>query len=542
MKRKIILSIVLLFLAYLPATHSSAQEGKGREFRPTVISKIRVNGERIGPSKWDNIVISTKDSISFNYKCIIPPGGVRNKFLFRIEFSNQNTSYKKSIRYSSLSYENLAEGPYKLSVEAFDPRGKWASKPETIEFLVDDSEAALQKTVDSLYRAIAKRDSAMVKSPDKTTAETDFFTTTNIIIFSLLISAIIVILISIRLWIKIRKFRRNKETISGNPDFNYDEKHLELLMDNKELINVSKKEYERLKTDISNLRSEIANLRKQIDSMQQRGMQLQDQNKELQDKVALLDKSKKDLEELQNQKDELFAVIIHDIKNPAALIKSLVELLRSYDLTASEQQEIMNDIFETTAKIVSLSQEVSRILALEGSRIMLDIDKVQLNEVARDVQRLNQIAADNKNIKLVIDLDDDLPEAEMDPQKISEVVDNMVSNAIKFTQKGGTIQIKTYQNDGNVVMDIADNGLGLSEEDIGNAFQRGSRLSSKPTDGESSTGLGLWIVKKLVDAHGGRVWVRSALGKGSTFSFSLPMEQSESAKEHQKVLENHKKD
>ena len=126
---------------------------------------------------------------------------------------------------------------------------------------------------------------------------------------------------------------------------------------------------------------------------------------------------------------------------------------------------------------------------------------------------------------LLLDLPDGLPFAQFDAQKISEVIDNLVSNAIKFTPKNGAIRIKSSLVEESIIIEISDNGLGLSEDDIKKAFKRGSKLSARPTAGESSTGLGLWIVKKLVEAHDGKVWVRSAVGKGSTFAFSIPVKQ-----------------
>jgi signal transduction histidine kinase len=109
-------------------------------------------------------------------------------------------------------------------------------------------------------------------------------------------------------------------------------------------------------------------------------------------------------------------------------------------------------------------------------------------------------------------------------------LDNLISNAIIFSHEKGQIRIRAFKQDSSIVVEVTDNGLGLSEEDIKEAFQRGAKLSAKPTQGESSSGLGLWIVKKLMEAHNGRVWVKSTLGKGSTFSITLPINKQESAK------------
>jgi two-component system, sensor histidine kinase and response regulator len=237
----------------------------------------------------------------------------------------------------------------------------------------------------------------------------------------------------------------------------------------------------------------------------------------------LLSSSKSEIEELQKQKDELFALIIHDIKNPVALIKNLVELLRSYDLTATEQHEIIDDIFTTTTRIVSLSQEVSKILALESSALDLNVDTINMNDILSDIARRYEKAAKEKDITIHFKRIDNLPECEIDHIKIDDVLDNLVSNAIKFSFPGGKVQLSVKSANNNIVVDVSDKGQGLSEEDIQKAFKRGAMLSARPTGNEHSSGLGLWIVKRLIEVHKGRVWIKSAVGKGSTFSFSVPI-------------------
>lgn len=286
---------------------------------------------------------------------------------------------------------------------------------------------------------------------------------------------------------------------------------------------INEQENVNLREQNTRLIAEISGLRNQIDRLQYRTKELQVTNKSLQEQVEKLSKSKKELEELQSQKDDLFALIIHDIKNPAAIIQGLVDLLKSFNYNAVDQQEIIQDIAETTTKIVNLSREVSRVMALEATSLMLDKELVDINIIIEDLFRINRIAADKKMIDLLLKLGKDMPETLMDPQKIAEVIDNMLSNAIKFTPRGGKVLISSNCKNDFIVVDVKDNGLGLSEDDIRSAFKKGTRLSTQPTGGESSTGLGLWIIKKLVEAHDGRVWVKSALGKGSTFSFSLPI-------------------
>ncbi|MFP4368842.1 MAG: ATP-binding protein [Candidatus Kapaibacterium sp.] len=489
---KKIFPLLLIFFCF---TTVYSQDGDRR----VVIDSVLVNGIKASPGSG-RIVLSSTDTISFFYSLSAPGNVSRNEFFFRTVLSTPKDSSVKVHGSPNSTYRSLYENDYSFSIGAFDRAGTWNAGTADINFLVDNE---YRSTIDSMNRL---QDSLAVKNEilGNIEAGTEFD----------LLSGLAGLLIGIALVFGLIMIFKPKQT---KPETNISEE--EMGKNNK----IEAQQMDKLKIENSNLRAEIAALRGQIDAMQARGQELRKQNNILQDNVTKLSSINEELQELQKQKDELFAVIIHDIKNPVSLIKSLVELLRSYDLTSSEQNDIINDIATTTVRIVSLSHEVSRILALEGSSMHLDINEFQVSTVVRDVFRRNSIHADNKDIKMLLDVDENLPLIEADMQKIDEITDNLLSNAIKFTQKGGTVKVSTYQKEKRVVVEISDNGLGLSEDDIKQAFQRGARLSAQPTGNESSTGLGLWIVKKLVEAHQGRVWVKSALGKGSSFAFELPL-------------------
>jgi signal transduction histidine kinase len=275
----------------------------------------------------------------------------------------------------------------------------------------------------------------------------------------------------------------------------------------------------------ANLKEELKALRMQIDRMQEQSRNLVIQNKGLQETINMSNKSKHELEELQHQKEDLFAAIVHDIKNPASVIKGLVDLLTNYDSTANDFDDIMKDISASSVRILKLSSEISKIMALEGTELKMHYDTVDINDIAQDVFTRNSYSARNKNLTYECMFDNNLPEVSLDIFRIDEVMDNLISNAIKYTQNGGSILVETtFDKDKNhIVYSVSDTGQGLSEEDIKGTFQKGTTLSSKPTGGESATGLGLWIVKKMIEAHDGYVWVKSKKGEGSTFAFSIPV-------------------
>jgi len=272
------------------------------------------------------------------------------------------------------------------------------------------------------------------------------------------------------------------------------------------------------------LKYEINILRKQIDNCNISSLNLRKQNKLLEQKMVDLKKINENLEEIQKEKNELFAVIIHDIKNPTTIIKSLVELLRTYDNNNSEQQAIIDDLIISTKQVVALSQEISKVLTLEGTVVQMFREFADPGILVTEVVKRNAINMKNKNQTISVDVEDCLPQFRVDVVKICEVFDNMLSNAIKYTQHGGQIGVKCSSVKDMIQFDFSDTGLGMSEEDLKRAFQRGAKLSAKPTGGETSSGLGLWIVKKIVEAHKGKIWIKSSLGVGTVFTIQIPIE------------------
>lgn len=472
--------------------------------RTVSLDFIKVNGKLLEEDQLDFLVISKKDSISFFYHLDVQDTNKRTAFLFKITINNSKDSSFFTTNSKNINYKNLPEDDYTFRIEAFDPRNKWTATPFEIKFKVDDKVNNLWRELWDLKRKVAKT-TIIVDASRNETINNKFDTKSLVVGF---IAGFFLLFI---INATIRKKSRSKIKRQISPG-NYGD-----------VVALDRIKYEQILLENSNLRAEISALRGQIDSLNSRAEELRKQNLELKDKVDKLSRSKSEIEELQQQKDELFALIIHDIKNPAALIKNLVELLRSYDLTATEQQEIIDDILDTSNRIVALSQEVSRILALESSLMTLNLEPTSINEIVKDVVLSNSANAKTKNIGIFIDIDESIEEFKIDKYKVYEVLDNLVSNAIKFTQRGGEVRVSTKKEADKVLVEVKDNGLGMSEEDINKAFQRGARLSAQPTGGEPSSGLGLWIVKRLIETMKGKVWVRSALGKGSTFSFYIPI-------------------
>jgi signal transduction histidine kinase len=167
--------------------------------------------------------------------------------------------------------------------------------------------------------------------------------------------------------------------------------------------------------------------------------------------------------------------------------------------------------------------ELLDITAIESGNMSLNPESGDLIELLNGCIEFHRRHAERKDIGVYMDKDVLLPAVIMDRMRIAEVMDNLLSNSIKYTMPGGSIHIRFTQAENFVWMHVKDTGQGLDDNDQKNIFHGFKKLSSRPTGGETSTGLGLMIVKKIIEKHGGTIRVASKKGEGSIFSFSLPI-------------------
>jgi signal transduction histidine kinase len=216
-------------------------------------------------------------------------------------------------------------------------------------------------------------------------------------------------------------------------------------------------------------------------------------------------------------------MVAHDLKNPASTIKNFVELLESYDLSAQEQHDVFSGLIETSLRLVKLADEFTNVIAEEFVPFNLHKSKRDLKKIVESMVKVNKVIAQKKNIEIRLFNTDSELQIEMDEEKIKEVLDNFIGNAIKFCPEKSKIDVITKFENNKAIVEVQDNGFGLNEDEIDRAFEKGSKLSNKPTGNETSSGLGLWISKRIIEEHKGRVFLKSKKGFGSTFTFSLPI-------------------
>ena len=470
------LNLFLLILISFQINYSQA------ESLDLKLISVKVNNEIVEPSQ-NKFQILKSDSIAVHYKAVSKQKG---EIFYRIFVDAKLTEPK--ILDTIFVFRNFTLGAHIIKIVAYNEKGSESQ--------------ALLIPVEVIEKPIVQE-----KTPEQLSAQKSF-DFQPYIVPSLI--GIVVLQILIIIFILVKKK-------SNGAKYNQNKEELEEL----------KYSYKRAKEELAKQHEVNENLRKQIKELDENVKTLEKTNVKLVEQKEKLAESKARLEYLHSQKEEMFAIAIHDIKNPASAIKGYIELLNSYELNANEQQEIMESLVASSDDIVKLSQQMCVIIAKAMPEPKLKFVEYSIEQIIESVYNQNTSYAKAKKVKLYNKSSIDLPKVKIDPEKIEEALDNLVNNAIKYAPPETIVEIKSYVKEGAkrmVVVEVKDNGYGLSEDDLKKSFQKGAVLSNKPTGLEQSSGLGLWIVKRIIDEHNGKVWVESKLSVGSTFAFELPIE------------------
>lgn len=290
-------------------------------------------------------------------------------------------------------------------------------------------------------------------------------------------------------------------------------------------LHVLKQQVSAFKIQAEKSKEHNIHLEKKIAKLEEKLLLIEDINNDLVKKRDELAEQKHKLEILQKRKNELFSIALHDIKNPLSAIKSYLELLESYDLSIQLQYDIIHSMMESSNQIFRLTNEISDIIAQEEAEYTLNFQEISIKNIIDAVCTQNEAYAKSKKIKLINKSSMNVPKILVDPDKLKEVIDNLINNAIKYGPEGTNVHILTFFTNKSITCEVSDDGVGLSDEDQKKVFLKGEKLTPKPTGNESSTGLGLWIVKTIIEEHKGKVSCISKLGSGTTFSFELPIRQ-----------------
>jgi signal transduction histidine kinase len=186
--------------------------------------------------------------------------------------------------------------------------------------------------------------------------------------------------------------------------------------------------------------------------------------------------------------------------------------------------EIIDKIRSSSKFMLSLINDLLDISTIESGRLNLDKKSSDLVQLVEANVGLNMVLAGQKSMRIDLASDPDVPRVEVDPLKVEQVLNNLLSNAIHYAPQGTRIAVRVRHQGDEAIVSVQDEGRGIAPEDIGNLFRPFGRAKTLSTGGERSTGLGLAIARRIVEGHGGRIWVESELGRGSTFFVAFPVQ------------------
>jgi len=252
--------------------------------------------------------------------------------------------------------------------------------------------------------------------------------------------------------------------------------------------------------------------------------QVQERTRELASALSLLDDQTRELEAASHHKSEFLANMSHELRTPLNAISGFSQVLRKqlYGEINEKQAEYLDDILASARHLTTLIDDVLDLSKVEAGQIELEVVLFSLREALDDGAVIVRERATLEGVRVSVSSDPDLDPIIGDERRIRQVVFNLLSNAVKFAPAGGTVEVTAARVDDEVRVSVSDSGPGIAPEDQVRIFEEFQQAAAGKEQREG-TGLGLALSKRLIELHGGRIWVESELGKGSTFVFTLPV-------------------
>lgn len=254
--------------------------------------------------------------------------------------------------------------------------------------------------------------------------------------------------------------------------------------------------------------------------------ELQEKNEQLKALHKQLSTANFKLKDSITEKNHFLGIAAHDLRSPLCTVVSYVDLVSN--MLPEESIESQDVIFTTMNDqlnyMLNLVSDVLDFAKIESGTLELSFDDCDLKVFMDEVIELNNMLGKKKNIHIEAKYSSDPLEMEVDKNKLKQVMDNLLSNCIKYSERNTTVSVFITDREDEVEVRVEDQGIGIPEEKLGQVFQPFTTVSGEGTEGEKSTGLGLVSVKKIVEAHGGTIWVTSEMGVGSKFYFTLSKE------------------
>lgn len=246
---------------------------------------------------------------------------------------------------------------------------------------------------------------------------------------------------------------------------------------------------------------------------------------EIEKKTRQLEEQNKELEKASRAKSEFLARMSHELRTPLNVIMGFAELMLDEvpGKINEEQRQCLEDILNSSRDLLGLINEVLDLSKVEAGKVELKLKNINLSEVVQSVASAMMALISQRKQSLELKLDKGLPPLRADEARLRQVLFNLLGNASKFTPDGGRIMVEAQARDGFCQISVSDNGLGIRKEELSQIFEPFYQAEASLARERRGTGLGLTLVKEIVEMHGGRIWVESEYGKGSNFIFTLPL-------------------
>jgi two-component system phosphate regulon sensor histidine kinase PhoR len=230
-----------------------------------------------------------------------------------------------------------------------------------------------------------------------------------------------------------------------------------------------------------------------------------------------------ELRRLERVRRDFVANVSHEFKTPLTAIQGFTETLLSGALDdLTNRQRFVEIIRDHARRLGRLTDDLLKLSRIEAGQLELETRPVRVEALVNGCVETARLKAEAKRIQIHVDLDDQAPAVRGDGVQLGEVLQNLVDNAVQYTPSGGRIEVQSRSNGHFVTFTVSDTGIGIPESDLERIFERFYRVDAARSREAGGTGLGLSIARHIVEAHGGRIWVESAIGQGSRFHFSIP--------------------
>ena len=238
-----------------------------------------------------------------------------------------------------------------------------------------------------------------------------------------------------------------------------------------------------------------------------------------------------ELQARDSLKTQFLANISHDLRTPLTAIVTHAEILRDGILgeLSDRQTESINSIINGGRQLINMVGEILTYARGQANQLTLNVTSFAVQPVLQQIAELNDALVAKKALRFEIEVEDGMPTVQADREKVAHVLANLLGNAIAFTPTGGRVWVhaRLAANDSvpELLVEVGDSGIGIAPEHHALVFQEIAQVDSSPSRQHHGTGLGLTIARRLVELHGGRIWLESTLGAGSRFFFTIPLRQ-----------------